>query len=220
MTDVNIFEDLGGVDTELRDGKNVMHSRDLRPYLEKLNQIEVITQERLAQGKGYEHRTSVLTERADRAESSFRAAGELMDNEYTISIRQEPLPAAEGEQAKTMLRIALVGKREDTPVSSAKKQFGVQRRNLANRATELQAAPDNNDIKAAVREQIAATVKAAQDADKLVKEDAKLTHENEKGQTVPNQSPMQLEKHQGFMQATKVMVDQLQAVVGTTKDPK
>lgn len=213
MVEINTFEDAGGVSTELVDGKNRLTRRDLVPYLDKLNEIEKLTVEALAAGNGYEHRLTVLTgaiisddghthqgrgENAVKAVNNFRAAGKLMDNEYTVSIQEENLPEQEGQHQRTLLRIALVDKREDTPISAAKKAFGVARRNLANAGTRLQAAPNDEAVKEEVRGLIKVTVSAMQEADKLVKADAE------------NQTQDQMSKHTAFMQVTKAMVSQLQ----------
>ena len=197
MSNISIFEDVGGVTTELKDGKNVLNRRDLQPYVDKLREIEAATIAALANGQGYEFRTTTLSEHRDKAFNSFKQAARQLEEKYTVSIQTDNLPVTDGEQARVLFRIALTEKREDTPVTAAKKAFGVARRNLANRAAELQANPGNAEVIAAVKEQLTLTTKAAQEADKLVKAEAE------------SQTADQLQKHAEAMQAMKVMVQKL-----------
>jgi len=202
MNDGSIFEDIGGVYTELKDGKNVLVRRNLQPYVDKLSDIEKLTLEALASGRGYEYKTLVPTEHSDKAFNAFKEAAKQLEQRYTVSINRDNLPVGEGEQPKTLFRIALTDKREDSPSTAAKKQFGVQRRNLANRAKDLQANPTDAAVQQAVRDQIKLTVAALQEADKLVKAEAE------------SQTAEQLAKHQENVRDTHTMVTRLTEVVG------
>lgn len=219
MTD-SLFEDAGGRRTELVDGKAKFSRIDLSQYTMKLREIQTLTDEAAAQGEGYEHQLKVLTgpiitnsangdmngrgEREVEAVRNFKAAGKHLIPPKTVYVTATNLPynEAEGEQQRTLLRIMLAEKKEDSEVTVAKKAFGNARKALSNAATKLQGDPANEEHKAEVRRLCSEALSTGKHADELVKADE------------DNQTEDQLNTHRLNMQWTAATVGKLREVVG------